>query len=42
MEAFGSLGYVSIEEYQEVYETTGIDVDNRQAFISVLSKVSPD
>ena len=40
IEAFGPMGGLSEEEYQAVYQTTGIDVDNRQAFITVLSKVS--
>ena len=34
------MGGLSEEEYQEVYQTTGIDVDDRQAFITVLSKVT--
>ena len=39
VETFGLTGELSEEEYQEIYQTTGIDVDDRQAFISSLSKV---
>ncbi|KAL8559362.1 hypothetical protein ACOMHN_045082 [Nucella lapillus] len=42
IEVFGPLENLSEEDYQEVYQSTGIDVDNRQSFISTLSKVVED
>ncbi|XP_076450740.1 uncharacterized protein LOC143286818 isoform X2 [Babylonia areolata] len=39
IEVFGPMENLSEEEYQEVYQSTGIDVDNRQTFISTVSKV---
>lgn len=39
IEVFGQMKNLSEEEYQEVYQSTGIDVDNRQSFLSTVSKV---
>ncbi|XP_076471136.1 uncharacterized protein LOC143301023 [Babylonia areolata] len=39
IEVFGPLGSVSEEEYQHLYQTTGIDVDGRQTFISQFTEV---